>query len=349
MPLKIVRRADTGHLVITGTIRFPDGSRQRIRARAQSDQPAIAREEAAALEAGVIRDAWLGKRRQSRSFAQAVVAYLEAEPRAPGTKARLHRLLRAIGDVPLGDIDAHELVTRGRTILRPGASPATVRRGVVVPLRAVLTLAHRRGWCDMPYFAPLRVAGGRTKYLLPGEALRLLAAAAPHLQVLIEFLIGTGARMAEALELDWRDVDLVGGRAIFWQTKTGVRRDAALPASAIAALAALPGRTGPVIRRPDGRPYASRERQTGGQVKTAWKAALRRAGLDAGLTPHDLRHTWASWHYAVNRDLLALKIEGSWSSVALVERYAHLLPAGHEAAIQAFYQRGALALASLAR
>jgi hypothetical protein len=34
--------------------------------------------------------------------------------------------------------------------------------------------------------------------------------------------------------------------------------------------------------------------------------------------------------------LLALKIEGGWSSVALVERYAHLLPAGHDEAIRGF-------------
>ena len=44
----------------------------------------------------------------------------------------------------------------------------------------------------------------------------------------------------------------------------------------------------------------------------------------------------ASWHYALQRDLLALKIEGGWSSVALVERYARLLPAGQEAAISEF-------------
>jgi hypothetical protein len=34
--------------------------------------------------------------------------------------------------------------------------------------------------------------------------------------------------------------------------------------------------------------------------------------------------------------LLALKIEGGWSLVRLVERYAHLLPAGQEAAIHEF-------------
>jgi integrase len=45
----------------------------------------------------------------------------------------------------------------------------------------------------------------------------------------------------------------------------------------------------------------------------SWYGALRRAGLDPELTPHDLRHTWASWHYTFNRDLLALKQEGGWS------------------------------------
>src|SRR5262249_30059977 len=82
--------------------------------------------------------------------------------------------------------------------------------------------------------------------------------------------------------------------------------------------------------------YADRGREEGGQIKRAWRGAIRRAGLDPKLTPHDLRHTWASWRYALHRDLLALKLEGGWSSVALVERYAHLLPAGHEEGIRRF-------------
>ena len=56
--------------------------------------------------------------------------------------------------------------------------------------------------------------------------------------------------------------------------------------------------------------YADRRREEGGQIKTAWRGALRRAGVDPELTPHDLRHTWANWYYALHRDLLALKIEG---------------------------------------
>jgi len=146
-------------------------------------------------------------------------------------------------------------------------------------------------------------------------------------------------RMAEALELDWQDVDLVGARAILRadQTKGKKRRNVTLPPRLITTLANLQHREGAVIRRPDGIPYADRRREGGGQIKTAPKATLRRAGLDPSLTPHDLRHTWASWHYAVHRDLLALKVAGGWSSVELVERYAHPPPAGQEIEIQRFH------------
>jgi integrase len=159
---------------------------------------------------------------------------------------------------------------------------------------------------------------------------------------LILLLLDTGARMSEASELEWRDVDLAGGRVIFWRTKTGRRRNATLSPRTIARLASLPHREGQVIRwdapgRQRSAAYADRGRQGGGQIKTAWRGTLRRAGLATELTPHDLRHTWASWHYALNRDLLLLKVEGGWSSVALVERYAHLMPQGHEQAIRQFW------------
>ena len=49
----------------------------------------------------------------------------------------------------------------------------------------------------------------------------------------------------------------------------------------------------------------------------------RRAGVE-NFTPHDCRHTWATWHYAANRDLLTLMQLGGWKSLAMVERYAHV-------------------------
>lgn len=330
--LHVVIRPDTGALTIEGFI-----VGQRIRRRAQSDDRKLAEEEAAVLEAEILRTGWHGERRGSRSFAEAALSYLEAAPRTESTKARLNKLLRALGEAPLSSINQDSVARLNKIVLRPGASPATVRRGVIVPLRAVINHAHKLGWCDVPYFVVPKQPQGRTRFLLPEEAERLIEHAAPHLQPLLTFLLCTGARMSEALELEWRDVDLASGRAIFWRTKNGRRRVLALPPRSVLARSVDGGVRGTIFHTAAGAPYASRERQGGGQIKTAWKAALRRAALDPELTPHDLRHTWASWHYAVHRDLLALKEAGGWSSVVLVERYAHLMPSGQEAAIRRFW------------
>jgi len=253
MPLKVTRRASTGALTISGTV-----AGTRVRRRAQSDDPKLAAEEAAALETELLRTAWPGERRGSRTFAEAVTSYLEATPRTESTKARVRRLLLALGTVTLGEIDQGTVGRLKKTVLRRGASPATVSRGIIVPLRAILRHAHRRGWCDPPAFETPRRPEGRTRYLLPAEADRLISAAAPHVRPLLLLLLSTGARMSEAIELDWRDIDLQGNRAIFWRTKTGKRRVAQLPLRVVATLAALPHQEGPVFRWGTGRSYADR-------------------------------------------------------------------------------------------
>lgn len=329
--LHVVRRRDTGTLYIEGFI----GGR-RFRRRAQSNDRALAEEEAALIEAEVLRTRWHGERRGARSFAEAVLSYTEAAPRSPAMLVHLHKMLRVIGNETLASISQETVTKLRRVMLRPDPSPATVTRHVIVPLRAVMNHAHTLDWCDVPHFVVPKQPQGRTRYLLPAEAERLIEHAAPHLKPLLTFLLCTGVRMSEALELEWRDVDLAGGRAILWRTKNGRRRVGGLPSRAVVALAGR-GNGERVFATAHGAPYADRARQGGGQIKTGWKAALRRAGLDPELTPHDLRHTWASWHYALHHDVLALKEAGGWSSVTLVERYAHLLPSGQEAAIRAFW------------
>jgi integrase len=241
--LRVIARANRGGaLTITGTV-----AGQRIRRRAQSDDPRLAREEAAALEAELLRTQWHGQRRGTRPFAAAVTSYVEAAPRSEADRLRLNRILVAIGNPSLGEIDQDTLSRLRTALLRPTAGPATFRREIPTPVRAVLNYAHERGWCDAPVFVAPKESQGRTLYLLPAEAERLIAAA-PHLRVLLLLLLGTGARMGEALRLEWRDVDLACGRAILWKTKNGRRRDVTLPPRLVAALAALPYRDGPVIR-----------------------------------------------------------------------------------------------------
>jgi hypothetical protein len=195
MPLTVIRRKSTGALTITGTV-----ASTRVRRRAQSDDPKLAAEEAATLEADLLRTRWHGERRGTRTFAEAVTSYIEAAPRSENTKARVRRLLLTLGTVILAEVDQDTAISL-RRVLRPAAKAATYLREVVVPLRAVMRHAADRGWTAPLRIATPRIADGRTRYLLPDEAERLLQMAAPHIRPLLLFLLGTGARMSEALEL----------------------------------------------------------------------------------------------------------------------------------------------------
>jgi integrase len=140
------------------------------------------------------------------------------------------------------------------------------------------------------------------------------------------FLIYTGARMGEALWLNWRYIDL-DARQVTLFGKSGVERGVPLHERVVRELRRLKHRDGEVFRRPDGMPYARPKNQddtsAGSRIKTAFQAAVRRAGLTK-VSPHICRHTWATWHYAGNRNLMALQVLGGWTGPAMVFRYTHI-------------------------
>lgn len=344
MPLKVIRRKDRGTLQIVGQI---DGYKF-IRKAAESGELKLAQEEAALLEARLIRERLVGPdRRADRPFAEIAEAYLKFEPRHPVQVNRVLAIVRALGNVPAATVDQEAIERLRDRLLRPNPGPATMRAQIITPIRAILNFGWRRKWCDKPIFELPKLPPSETRYFLPREAAAMVAAAAPHLRPILIFLFGTGARLGETLSLDWHEVDLINGRAIFLpeKTKTEQRRVATLPPAVVAALAALPHRVGPVFvweTNPGNqgrgrRRSAYAEREGGGQIVTAFRGALKRAGLDPRLHPHSTRHSWASWHYALYRDLLLLKTEGGWATTSQVERYAHLLPGGQEAAILQFW------------
>lgn len=284
---------------------------------------------------------------------------MEAEPRTETTRTHLRRLLQHFGTTKLASIGQQDLDDAYKSILTKGAqaSGATKLRAVLTPLRAVLEFAAIRGWCNKPAFQRPKVQQVRMQFLRPAEASALVESAALHIQPLLIFLIGTGARMSEALELDWKDVDLVGKRAVVWQ-KQDDERHIDLPPVVVRALEGIKGRTGRVFRPVRcKRPYGSQSskqigatyydtgRTGGGQIKTAWATACRKASLPGhdrvwipkgsvkaktkfvpDITPHCLRHTFATWHYCLHRDLLRLKDDGGWRTITMVTRYAKKMP-----------------------
>jgi integrase len=278
------------------------------------------------------------------------LAHGKRAPHRPRTIAFVQRLKLHFGDDRLDAIDQTAVDKAVDAIVGNEASPATKIRAVIGPLIAVLRHNAARKRCERPEFEKPYVLRRATPYLNPPEAAALIAAAAPHLQPLLIFLVGTGARLSEALYLPWANVDLDAANARF-MTKNGHERLAALPPAAVQALKALPYRDGAVFRTAEGVPYADTKRAYGGQIKTGWASACRRANLlqqaltpdgepavdeqgeailIARFSPHALRHTWATWFFALSRNLLLLKDEGGWRTDAMVTRYAKLMHSAYE-------------------
>ena len=221
------------------------------------------------------------------SFAAGADHYLSHGKNAPHsarTVGFVERLASHFGTMPLDLIKQDEIDGAVTAIVGDDAAPATKIRVVIGPATAIMRHNAKRGKCPVPEFEMPVVGKSQTPFLTPREALALIDAAAPHLKPLLTFLFGTGARLSEALYLDWKGVDLTAGVARLGMstdgTKNGEVRIAALPIAVVVALASLPHRAGAVFRKDDGDPYtAVPEGQYGGQIKTGWKSACVRAGL----------------------------------------------------------------------
>jgi integrase len=336
MPLKAIVRKQTGKIYISGYVK---GERKYY--RAESDSLAVASQQASIDETNFLNAAWHGPKSSevAHTFGEAVEKYLAAEDRSASTEARLVRLIDAVGEKTLlQDINEDIVPTLTKTMFKTPPSKATVVRTVVTPLKAIMAVAARRHWCGKFEMKVKRQPGRRPIYFTPEQAERLIEAATYHLKPFFTVMFCTGMRMSEGLYLDWLDVDLVNGTIILWpdRTKAEKKRVIHLPPRAIEALRTIPRREGMVFRKSNGDNYTSGDGSRGGQLKNSWSGARTRAQLPRDFTPHVMRHTWASWHYALNKDLLMLQRDGGWFSVDQVTCYAHLMHGEHDGAIRRF-------------
>lgn len=206
--------------------------------------------------------------------------------------------------------------------LKPHVSSQTRHRCIHTPIRAVLEHQRRGGPRQKHNDNP------RTRWLTPEEAERLIQAAEPHFQRIILTLLGTGLRTGELVQLQASDVKAPGAQAWIADPKNdhprwaAIERGRALPAL----LEGLPT-TGAAIRTQHGVAYKLRPNNSGGQFAKPFNLAREAAELGVDVTPHVLRHTWATWFYAAHRNLPALMERGGWLSVSMAMRYTKLGPA----------------------
>lgn len=255
------------------------------------------------------------------TLAEAALDYINAG----GETRFLGPILDHFGpDFRLADLD-NAAVAAAAQALYPTAAPGTVNRCLITPLRAICTQAAEDGKTHFRKFRTRREPRGRTRWLRPAEAEALLEAAGPHLVPVLAALLGSGARVSELLGATVDNFFPDTGQLWLDETKNDFPRMLKLPGRARDAILArgLPAR-GALFRRPDGQPYTLTPRQV--PIKTAFNRARDAAGLGPDVTPHTLRHSWATWFYAQTRDFGGLLDLGGWRVSDMAQRYRKIAP-----------------------
>lgn len=243
-------------------------------------------------------------------------ALYRAHARGGRTEALyLDRLEPVLADVKLADvtnamIDA--LVTQPR--LAQGLSPAAVRRELTALQSA---LNHARGYdlTDRTFRLPKpRGDRARLRWLTREEAARFLDACRPHFRHFPHFLLHTGLRLSEAIAADAADLD---GDVLRVRSRKGpdaVERERSVP---LHPALVVDRSGGALLKRPGGARYHR------AAVYDQWNHARHRSGL-LDVTPHVMRHTFASHLVMAGVDLRTVAELLGHRTMAMVQRYAHL-------------------------
>ena len=173
----------------------------------------------------------------------------------------------------------------------------------------------------------------RIRWLTREEAQSLIREMPAHFKPVVVFALATGLRRSNITDLEWSQIDMQ--RKVAWihpeDAKAGRAIGVALNDSACKVLRDQVGKHNRWVFvhtessvRPDGT-RTKEVRKMRSDANTAWRAALRRAGIE-NFRFHDLRHTWASWLVQSGVPLSALQEMGGWESIEMVQRYAHLAP-----------------------
>lgn len=169
------------------------------------------------------------------------------------------------------------------------------------------------------------------EFLTEEEAERLVESCPPHLQPIVVLALNTGMRRGEMLQLEWRDVNLAMGMITIRQPKNHETRHVPMNQRVRDALMKHPkrivdGKLCPyVFSTPKGEQIKS--------IRNGFDAALKRAGIDKHIRPHDMRHTFASHLVMKGVDLRTVAKLGGWKTLQMVMRYAHLAPEHLQAAV----------------
>lgn len=280
----------------------------------------------------------------AEALGAAVAAYLaqlrDARGASPhtlrGYAAELDGLVAGLGaDQPLSALEPKRLRAHVAARAGTGLAPASIAR-LVAAIRAFgrwLALTGRLPASPAGLLRPPRHRRKLPRWLEPDEVARLLAGpdgdgfAERRERAVLETLYSAGLRVGELCGLDEGRLDLLGGVVVV-RGKGRKERLAPLGAPAVRALEAWrqardarfgrAGRDAPVFVGTRGGRLDQRE------VRRLLGDAIARAGLAGRVTPHTLRHSFATHLLRAGADIRSVQELLGHASLATTQIYTHL-------------------------
>lgn len=223
---------------------------------------------------------------------------------------------------PPEQLGQDELRTHLAELKASGLGPATIKVHIAgLKFLYVKTLARSNevAWMSWP-----RTPRGLPRVLDVGEVVALLGAMRePLYRIVAMVMYGTGLRIGEAVRLEVGDIDAARGVVRVRCGKGGRPREVMLSPKLLAILRTYWRAVRPQL------PYLFASAQTGkpvpaDTVRTAMKRARQEAGLKKHVTPHMLRHSFATHLLEGGADVRVIQQLLGHADVSTTMRYTRV-------------------------
>ena len=252
-----------------------------------------------------------------------------------------------LGRLVMSKVSAFDITNFIETMKHKNLAPGTINRALVL-LRYAYKLAQRwqepgvnlNAWLSIKQ---LKVDNRIERYLTSEQSANLLLAVKDSLNsklvFIVAFLIYTGARKREVLEVKWSDINFDQSSWKISKNKSNKVRHVPLSEGALETLKAVRekwsfphGGVGGdnhdfIFANPStGKPFSS--------FFYSWNTARTKAGMPE-LRVHDLRHSFASFLVNAGRSIYEVKELLGHADIKTTSRYAHLSQESLKAAVSA--------------
>ena len=234
---------------------------------------------------------------------------------------------------PLSKISSFDLERMKMELLKQGLAPATVKHNLVL-VRQLFNRAMDWGmWSGENPVRKVKLPklnNRRERFLTPEQAqllLNELGGVSQQLRDMALLSLQTGMRAGEIFNLKWIHMDFGNDIILVADPKKGASRKAFMT-PAVKEMLQNRGAGGA-----EELVFVARGEKQIGSISKAFSRTVEHLGFNERISDprqrvsfHTLRHTFASWLAIQGTPILAIKELLGHSSIAMTERYSHLIP-----------------------